>query len=281
VVAQDWPSIEVVVVDDCSPDDTAAVAERYAKLPVRIVRRTANGGAAAALNSGVEAARHDLVAFLDADDEWLPGKLAAQVEALAATPEPLMVATGFASIAEDGRLNYVYGLDPFAHGPAEFWRNLLLDSAIKKSSVLMRRRLYLAIGGSDARLNTGSDQDLFFRVAALGPVAYVHRHLVQYYSTPGSLTRAPRRGTGLRALERIEGHIDALSSRLTPAERRAAIGRRNAITAINLIAARDWGPALRCTAVAIVNGDRPAENLWRLVTNAPGVRTLKRLVRQS
>ena len=44
VVAQDWPSIEVVVVDDCSPDDTAAVAERYAKLPVRIVRRTANGG---------------------------------------------------------------------------------------------------------------------------------------------------------------------------------------------------------------------------------------------
>jgi hypothetical protein len=76
---QDWPAdrLEVLVVDDGSTDDTAERAERYGER-VRVIRQ-ANAGVIAATNRGIAEARGELIALLDADDEWLPHKVAAQV----------------------------------------------------------------------------------------------------------------------------------------------------------------------------------------------------------
>jgi len=84
VFAQGHSPLEVIVVDDGSTDATAAVAERWS--PSVEVRRQANGGTGAARNRGLAGARGDYVAFLDADDMWTEGKLAAQLERLAADP---------------------------------------------------------------------------------------------------------------------------------------------------------------------------------------------------
>lgn len=84
-LGQEISDIEVIVVDDGSRDDTAAVVRRNGDPRVRLLQR-ANGGVASARNAGIEAARGIWVAFLDADDIWLPHKLARQLELMSAQP---------------------------------------------------------------------------------------------------------------------------------------------------------------------------------------------------
>ena len=85
IFAQTHRPIEVVVVDDGSTDASAAVAEGYGER-VRVIRQ-ANAGPSAARAAGIDAARGELIAFLDADDVWLPEKLALQLGHLTAHPE--------------------------------------------------------------------------------------------------------------------------------------------------------------------------------------------------
>lgn len=280
IAAQTRRPAEVIVVDDASTDATAAIAAAHPLRPT-LVRHPANRGGAAALHSGLEAASNDWVAFLDADDEWLPEKLAAQAAALEDAPDAIVVATGIVFIDRQGHEAWEYGVTPFAHEGRTFWRNLLLDSAILQSSALVRRRVALATGGVDAAMRTGYDQQLFVRLAALGPVAYVHQRLVRYHDSPGSLTKLPRPSDILPVLAMHERHFTMFAERLTPAQLREARRRRYAEAASGLVAARAWGPALRTTLVAIKSGEPPAPALWRLVTNLPPLRQIKRLARPS
>jgi glycosyltransferase involved in cell wall biosynthesis len=89
VLAQTRSANEIIVVDDGSTDDSAAVAQGFVP-QVKLIQQ-ANLGAAAARNSGVRLAQGDLLAFLDADDLWFPDKLALQWEALHGEPYPQMV----------------------------------------------------------------------------------------------------------------------------------------------------------------------------------------------
>ena len=84
VFSQDYPNAEVVVVDDGSTDDSASIAQSYPQ--VRYIWQ-ANQGPAVARNTGIAAARGDLLAFLDQDDQWLPNKLTVQVDYLLCHPE--------------------------------------------------------------------------------------------------------------------------------------------------------------------------------------------------
>ncbi len=91
VLAQDFPPerMEVIVIDDGSTDGTPQVMEKYDNR-VRYYRK-ANGGQASAFNFGLRRARGEIIALLDADDYWLPGKLRAIVEAIDRNPEAGMV----------------------------------------------------------------------------------------------------------------------------------------------------------------------------------------------
>ena len=77
--------VEIVVVDDASSDETAAVVQRHPS--VRYIRHSTNRGGSAARNTGIAASTGSLIAFLDDDDLWLPNKLALQVPVLQAHPE--------------------------------------------------------------------------------------------------------------------------------------------------------------------------------------------------
>lgn len=85
VLAQTRPADEIIVVDDGSTDDTAAIVAQYAN-KVKCIHQQ-NAGETAARNAGIKAATYDWIAFLDADDEWIPDKLMLQAEALESNPD--------------------------------------------------------------------------------------------------------------------------------------------------------------------------------------------------
>ncbi|MHB1203953.1 MAG: glycosyltransferase family 2 protein, partial [Rhodospirillaceae bacterium] len=78
-LAQGIAESEIIVVDDGSTDETCRIVESYRARGVRLVRHAQRRGASAARNTGIAAARGEYVAFLDADDEWLPEKLSRQL----------------------------------------------------------------------------------------------------------------------------------------------------------------------------------------------------------
>ena len=87
VVAQEYPGeLEIVVTFDKSEPDESLAAE-FPQVPLRVIANTREPGLCGSRNSGILATQADFVAFLDDDDEWLPGKLAAQVAALQAEPD--------------------------------------------------------------------------------------------------------------------------------------------------------------------------------------------------
>jgi len=89
IVAQKIPSLEVLVIDDGSSDDTSAIAERH-QLHPRVIRRE-NGGPGAARNTGLEFAQGAAITFLDVDDVWPPDSLALRLEVLHSRPDVQMV----------------------------------------------------------------------------------------------------------------------------------------------------------------------------------------------
>ena len=188
VLGQTFLPEEVIVVDDGSTDGTADVARAYGG-PVRLVSQE-NRGLSGARNRGIEEARAEWVAFLDADDYWLPGKLAQQCALIEADPE-----LGFISCAarveyEDGD---VAGEWPCAgrEEAADMLRTLFRRHAAMAgsgSAVMARRVLLHALGGFDTALDSLEDVDMWMRLAAEARYSCVAEPLVVITRRRGSMS---------------------------------------------------------------------------------------------
>jgi len=209
VLAQTAPVLEVVVVDDASTDPTPAVAKTLARRhpEVAYVRLEGNRGVSAARNEGIIRARGEWVAFLDADDAWLPQKLARQLAALRQRP-------GAAWAYCDG-WHADAALRPTRHRlsdglgcASEGWiyRRLVAGEFVWPSTTIFRREVFEAVGVFDEALRGCEDWDFFIRVARRYPCAYVPEPLVLHRTHPASLTAAHRalvREHCRRALEKL------------------------------------------------------------------------------
>jgi glycosyltransferase involved in cell wall biosynthesis len=108
---------EVIVIDDGSTDDTQAVVSSFGQ---RVVyQQGKHRGAGPARNLGLSRARGDLIAFLDSDDEWLPGKLAMQRAFMAARPDVLFCFSDFQVVTGDGAVQHHF-LAQWPHDPRSF-----------------------------------------------------------------------------------------------------------------------------------------------------------------
>jgi len=184
VLAQTFGDYELIVVDDGSTDGTLAVVETY-RAGTRVLRQP-HAGVAAALNYGIRQSAGELVAFLAADDVWLPGFLGAVVEAFDARAD---VGAGYAWLRymdPDGQ--------PLPGGTQDrLWPDVLaqaLHHCFALPSTLVVRRLRLdQVGLFDPELRGGEDRDLLIRLAAAGTVfACVPTVLVHKRLHPGALT---------------------------------------------------------------------------------------------
>jgi glycosyltransferase involved in cell wall biosynthesis len=177
-LAQRGVALEVVVVDDGSTDDTASVLGALGDARLTVIRHPRPAGVSAARNAGVAAARGRWVAFLDDDDLWAPGKLAAQLDA-AERLGRAWACSGSVSVAGP-RLRIVAGGPPAAGeeiAAALRRRNIVPAGA---SNVVARADALRAVGGFDPALRHMADWDLWRRLARLGPPAVVPEPDVAY-----------------------------------------------------------------------------------------------------
>ena len=137
VLAQSYANIEIIVIDDGSTDNTRSVLQPFED---KIRYLTSNHvGAAHARNMGMMAAKGKYIAFLDSDDQYLPGKLALQIEFLEKNPELKVVCSNFSGKREDGEVD-----DSFLRRYHFFWerRGLAYKVSLRKRSVCQRNPEY-------------------------------------------------------------------------------------------------------------------------------------------
>jgi glycosyltransferase involved in cell wall biosynthesis len=176
-LAQTYGSLEVIVVDDGSTDGTATVVRAFGDR-VRYIFQP-NARQAAARNHGVRESRGDLIAFLDADDAWLPEKIEKQVSLLRSRPDLGLVYCSMREVDAAGRTIRV----AHANLRGERLRELLLGGAtggICGSTPLTTRKVFEAVGGFDTDLTPVEESDLFWRIATRYPIDFVDEPLVLY-----------------------------------------------------------------------------------------------------
>jgi glycosyltransferase involved in cell wall biosynthesis len=192
VIEQTYSPVEVIVVDDGSTDDT-----RERLVPqngrIRYVYQS-NGGLSKARNHGINEAQGELIAFLDADDQWLPEKLQKQWECLRANPDAPLVHTDFYRLCEpSGAIVYKYRdqkrlFSGYCYSEF-FWGNSVLPS-----TVLVTRLCLEEIGQFDEEIRGASTQDLdlWIRLARYFPLSYIDEPLVLYREHPTNASRNQR-----------------------------------------------------------------------------------------
>lgn len=192
VVAQDPPPRQLVVVDDGSDDGTAQVVEAL-RAEMGAVELTlvcqANAGAGAARNRALREATCGWVAFLDADDQWLPGKLARSLAEAEKGNHVLVAHDGFED-ALDGTSAPLEGSARFRASAADPFAGLYRKGFIDTCSVVVRRQAVLEVGGFDPSLPVGQDFDLFLAVLSRPGASFTvfPDRLVRYIRQEGSIT---------------------------------------------------------------------------------------------
>lgn len=219
VLAQEYPELELVVVDDGSEDNSIEVAARYPG--VRRLRQP-NSGVAVARNRGLAESRGDYVVFLDADDRLLPNALEVGVGELRAHPDAAFAAGRPRDIGRDGEV-IREGAQPLV--TRDHYLKLLEECFIWSGSSLVYRRDALeAVGGFNEKRVAADDYELYLKLARAYPVV-CHDVVVTEYRRHGSNTT---RNAGLVLSSQIQvlnGQRRHLRSREERSARR--LGVRN------------------------------------------------------
>jgi glycosyltransferase involved in cell wall biosynthesis len=249
VLAQGEPELEIIVVDDGSKDRSVELVRGEFPM-VRLIEQ-ANQGVAAARNHGMSLATGEWIAFVDADDIWLPGKLEAQFAQLAASSGCRMVYTAWQTWASDEPrpvAEYLANLEQIAKerirwDGASGWvyPELLLDCVVWTSTVLAHRSLFDEIGNFDTTLRVGEDYDLWLRASRVTPIIRVARPYALYRIHLASITHS-RPNENHRA--KVIGRALAQWGLQSPD------GRKADLKAIRRVLAKSWSDFAAAQLVA-------------------------------
>lgn len=196
VMAQECQDFEVVVVDDGSTDGGAAVVENYGDPRIRLVRQE-NAGVSAARNRGIEEARGEYVAFLDADDVWMPGFLSEIVALQREFPQCRAQATNYIFNSNGVKSPTILRKVPFGGERGVLVNYFEVASCshppVWTSAVCIERRLLLEIGGFPVGIKSGEDLLTWARVAVRTDWAYSMKEMAQYNFDQVSIKEPPTR----------------------------------------------------------------------------------------
>jgi glycosyltransferase involved in cell wall biosynthesis len=184
VLAQSYPHFELVVVDDGSIDNTAAIAGKYPGL--RYIRQK-NAGLSAARNTGLRHSLGKYLVFLDADDRLLANALEAGLQCFTSHPESAFVYGYSHFVAFDG--SPMRGRQP-VHVEGDYYLALLRNCPIAAPGCVMyRREIFELVDGFDTSLSPAADYALYYRVARQFPIRCHEQTIVEYRRHDTNMTR--------------------------------------------------------------------------------------------
>ncbi|MCQ2336030.1 MAG: glycosyltransferase [Paludibacteraceae bacterium] len=186
ILDQTFQQFEIVVVDDGSTDGSVAVLESIEDKRLRLIKKE-NGGVCSARNKGIQEAKYDYIALLDADDCFDKEYLAEQIKLIKDFPEAMMWGINFAELY-DGKLirELPTGLPKGFRGIVEGYfdktlQNGRISDLFCSSSVVIRKSVFDVVGAFDERIKYAEDTDMWWRIIANFPVVFYDKYMVFYY----------------------------------------------------------------------------------------------------
>jgi glycosyltransferase involved in cell wall biosynthesis len=241
IFAQTLDDYEVIVVDDASTDDTITNVNAFLTAhnsandrAVRIIALEQNCGPAAARNRGIEAARGEWIAFLDADDAWLPHRLSKQMASLSQRPDVDMLCGK--AVSFDWNASDHVNVDSNAIATDLVREGFAVANPVATSTVICRRTALEDVGGFDETFRAGEDYDLWMRLACKFRIVKQDIPMVRYRERYGSLSMDDR--TFLPQIEQV------LEKAYRSGGTLAGCGRKNKAFAYQFLAAA-WMAANR------------------------------------
>ena len=183
IMEQTFADWELIVVDDCSTDGSASVAEQIADPRIRIVRLAENGGVSIARNKGVTLSSTPYITFLDADDWWEPTFLEEMAGLIERHPDAGIYGTGYWIVKNGQKRIAPIGVDKdFTEGEINYCQVYAktLCMPLTSITVAIPRTVFDESGGFNPQLKLGEDFDLWIRIALKYKAVFLNNPLSNY-----------------------------------------------------------------------------------------------------
>lgn len=218
VFDQTMQEFEIIVIDDGSTDNTREVAQSYTDGRFKYIYQE-NRGLSASRNTGLGVARGEYVAFLDADDIFMPNKLQAQLDGFEAHPSCGMMLGGYYALNEQGEP--VKAIEPWTDVPTLEIENWLFHCPVSPNAVLVKKCWVDQVGGFDERFRRVEDWDLWLRMAYAGcQTGWVKEIVSGYRLSPEQMTKnaASQKNVSLQVMDKFfqQDHLPTELNALKP-----------------------------------------------------------------
>ena len=184
VLSQTFTDFELIIVDDCSRDNTQEIISGFEDYRISQHRHRRNKGLSAARNTGIVNARGDFIAFLDDDDEWLPKKLQLQVSLLEASTPQVALVHGWHDSVRDSSGRLIRNKRSMLAGDV-FESLIALNGISPIVTALVRASVIREVGGFDERYAYGEDTNLICRISRRYHVALLPEVVVRVHNDHG------------------------------------------------------------------------------------------------
>lgn len=187
ILLQEYKDYELIIVDDCSTDDTEKVVKNFEDERIFYYKLERNLGAAGARNYGVNKSRGKYIAFHDSDDEWLPGKLTKQMSYMKEHPNYCMVYSKMHIMRKDIEGDFPNdSIDGELEG--DIFSSLLIRNTIGAPTMLLKKGCFNELGGFDERLRCLEDWEFAVRFAERYRIGYIPEALICVHSEDGGVS---------------------------------------------------------------------------------------------